>query len=73
MYTTNRNYERAMLVLGVLFLLLLLGVGPVLTILSINALFMLNIPISIWTWLAVAWLNMTTFGGLATAIKQSRK
>lgn len=73
MYITNRNYERAMLVLGVLILLLLIGAGPVLTILSINALFMLNIPISIWTWLAVVWLNLTTFGGLAATIRQQRK
>lgn len=42
----------------VVLLVILIGLGPILTIMSINALFGLNIAINFWTWLACAWLCM---------------
>lgn len=57
-------------ILAVVFLLVLLGLGPILTIMSLNALFNLGIAYNIYTWLSVAWLNFTTFGGLAAAINR---
>jgi hypothetical protein len=53
--------------MGKLILLLLLGIvllvtGPLITIWSINTLFGLGIAYSFWTWLAVMWLLMVTFG-----------
>ena len=46
----------------VILLVVLIGVGPILTIMSINALFGLNIAINFWTWLACAWLCMLVNG-----------
>lgn len=60
--------EVVLLGLAVVFLLVILGIGPLLTLASLNALFNLGIAYNIYTWLSVAWLNFTTFGGLAMAI-----
>ena len=49
----------------VILLVVLIGVGPILTIMSINALFGLNIAINFWTWLSTVWL----FGLFATRVK----
>lgn len=62
--------EVVLLGLAVVFLLALLGLGPILTLMSLNALFNLGIAYNIYTWLSVAWLNFTTFGGLAMAINR---
>ena len=48
----------ALIILG----LILIGVGPVLTIISLNALFALNIGVSFWNWLAIVWLSMVLGG-----------
>ena len=66
----NEKTEVVLLGLAVVFLLVILGLGPLLTIISLNALFNLSIAYNIWTWLSVAWLNFTTFGGLAMAINR---
>ena len=43
---------------------------PFVIIFALNTLFVtLSIPYSFWTWLSIAILQMSTFGGLATAIK----
>ena len=62
--------EVVLLGLAVVFMLVLLGLGPILTTMSLNALFNLGIAYNIYTWLSVAWLNFTTFGGLAMAINR---
>ena len=49
----------------VILLIVLIGVGPILTIMSINTLFGLNIAINFWTWLSTVWL----FGLFATRVK----
>jgi len=53
----------ALIILG----LILIGVGPVLTIISLNALFALNIGITFWNYLAVVWL--VGFGAVITGKK----
>jgi len=46
----------------ILLAIFLIGIGPVLTIISLNAVFGLAIGITIWNWLAVLWLTMLLFG-----------
>lgn len=38
-------------------LIVLIGFGPIFTIWSLNLLFGLAIPITVWTWLSTAWLS----------------
>lgn len=54
--------------LYVLLLILVIIIAPVLTILSLNTLFALGIPLTVWTWLSIVWLQAVTFGGLASRI-----
>ena len=57
-------------------LVVLLGViiaGPLLTIGALNTLFGLNITYTLYTYLSVMWLNITTFGGLSVAIRSLKK
>lgn len=46
----------------ILLLVVLVGLGPVLTIMAMNALFSLNIGVTIWNWLSVVWLSMVAAG-----------
>ena len=46
----------------IILLIVLIGVGPILTIMSINALFGLNIAINFWTWLSVVWIGIVLNG-----------
>ena len=48
---------------------LILGIGPILTIMSLNVLFSTGIAINFYSWLSTVWLMATTFGGIQTAIK----
>lgn len=49
----------------VIFLIILaiavIGLGPFLTLMSINTLFALSIPYNIYTWLSTLWLGMCLF------------
>lgn len=50
-------------IIGLITLLIgLIGIGPVLTIASLNTLFSLNIAYNFWTWLSVVWLGGVAFG-----------
>lgn len=60
-------------ILMVVFLLFLFGIGPVLTILSLNTLFNTGIVISFWSWLSVAWLHMIAAGAVRGGIKLARE
>ena len=61
-------------IIGALVVLLAVIIaGPILTIASLNTLFGLNIAYTAWTWLSVAWLNITTFGGLSVAIRSLKQ
>ena len=52
-------------ILSIIFvLLLLMAVAPLFTIAAINVLFNTGIAYSFWTWLAMVWLQMATFGGV---------
>ena len=46
----------------VILLIVLIGIGPILTIMSINVLFGLNIAINFWTWLSVVWIGIVLNG-----------
>ena len=61
-------------VIGALVVLLaMLFVAPILTIASLNTLFGLNIAYTLYTYLSVMWLNITTFGGLSVAIRSLKQ
>jgi len=50
-------------IVGLIILIIaLIGVGPILTIASINTLFNMSIAYNIWTWLSVVWLCLLAFG-----------
>ena len=61
-------------VIGALVVLLgVLVASPLLTIASLNTLFGLNIAYTLYTYLSVMWLNITTFGGLSVAIRSLKQ
>lgn len=65
--------EVTALILIILIAIAIIGLGPILTIASLNTLFGLNIAYTFSTWLSVVWMNMTTFGGLSLAIRNLNK
>lgn len=58
----------------ILFLVLiaLIIVGPLATIWSLNTLFNLGIDYTFWTWLAMAWLSLATFGSVTSAVNNKK-
>ena len=54
-------------------LLAVIFVAPILTIASLNTLFGLSIAYTLYTYLSVMWLNITTFGGLSVAIRSLKQ
>ena len=61
-------------IIGALVVLLAVIIaGPLLTIASLNTLFGLNIAYTVYTYLSVMWLNITTFGGLSVAIRSLKQ
>ena len=61
-------------IIGALVVLLAVIIaGPLLTIASLNTLFGLNIAYTLYTYLSVMWLNITTFGGLSVAIRSLKQ
>lgn len=57
------NVVAALSVVAVVVLILVFA--PFVTIWSMNTLFALGIEYSLRTWLAMVWLSMVTFGGIA--------
>ncbi len=57
----------------VAFVLLLIVFGPFISIWSLNTLFGLGIAYSFKTWLAAIWIQMVTFGGVQTAVKNNKQ
>ena len=41
----------------ILLVIALVTIGPIFTILALNTLFTLSIPITFWTWLSTFWLG----------------
>ena len=61
-------------IVGALVVLLAVLVAcPLLTIGALNTLFGLNIAYTVWTYLSVMWMNITTFGGLSVAIRSLKQ
>ena len=53
----------------VILAIAVLGLGPFLTVMSINTLFALSIPYNIYTWLSTLWLGMCLFPSKSFSIK----
>lgn len=53
--------------------LLVITFFPLATIWSLNTLFQLGIAYTFKTWLAAIFLQMVTFGGVSSAIRQTSK
>jgi hypothetical protein len=56
----------------ILLAIILITVGPLITIWSLNTLFGLGIAYTFWTWLATAWLSIVTFGSVSSAIRNKK-
>ena len=53
-------------------LILIIILGPLATIWSLNTLFGLGIAYTFWTWLATVWLSMVTFGSVTSSIRNKK-
>lgn len=58
------------MIILILFLIGIVVISPFITIWSLNTLFALDIDYTIWTWLAMVWLSMVTFGGIISVIRK---
>lgn len=54
--------KTAVVVLFAVLIVVMIGVGPFITIWCLNTLFTTSIPFNIWTWLSVFWLSMVANG-----------
>lgn len=59
-------------VLLVVLAVVMFGLGPILTILSLNTLFNTGIAISFWSWLSVVWLHLIAAGAVRSGVKLSQ-
>jgi hypothetical protein len=60
-------------ILGIVaFVLVIIVFGPFVSIWSLNTLFGLTIGYTFKTWLAAIWIQMVTFGGVQTSIKNAK-
>ena len=66
---TKETKDITVIISVLVICILLLGIGPILTIMSLNVLFNTGIAINFYSWLSTVWLMATTFGGIQTAIK----
>lgn len=65
----NKSTKDVTVIISVIVLMLvLIGIGPILTIMSLNVLFNTGIAINFYSWLSAVWLIAVTFGGLKTNI-----
>lgn len=67
---TKSTKDIITIILALILCAILIGVGPVLTILSLNVLFNTGIAINFYSWLAAVWLSAVTFGGILSKLKQ---
>lgn len=65
-------FKDSTLIFVFLLLISLIIVGPLITIWSLNTLFGLGIAYTFWTWLAMAWLAMVTFGSVTSSIRNKK-
>lgn len=72
-FMNKTNAPVAILAVVLITAVLVMIAWPIAIIWALNTLFVtLSIPYSFWTWLAVAVLNVSTFGGLASTIKNTK-
>ncbi len=69
---TKETRDIAIIIVTILVAIFLIGIGPVITIWSINTAFSLHIAYTFWTWLAMLWLQMVTFGGIISQLSAIR-
>lgn len=73
---TKSTYD-ILRIVGIFFLVLLIvamiGIGPVISIWSLNTLFNLAIAFNLYTWLAMVWVQLVTFGGVIGKLSQISK
>lgn len=56
-------------ILAIIVVVAFIGLGPVLTIWSLNTLFATNIAVSIGSWFSVAWLQLIAAGAAGAGIR----
>ena len=61
----DRDADVPMVIFVILILLSIVVFAPLATLWSLNTLFGLGIAYGFYEWLAVVWLSMVTFGGIA--------
>ena len=72
-FTNKNNVPVAILALVLITAVCVTIAWPLVIIWALNTLFVtLSIPYSFWTWLAMVVLNVNTFGGLASTIKNTK-
>ena len=72
-FMNKNNVPVAILALVLITAVCVIVAWPLVIIWALNTLFItLSIPYSFWTWLAVVVLNLSTFGGLASTIKNTK-
>lgn len=55
--------KNAIGIIGIIVLLIILmGLGPILTLMALNTLFQLGIAYNFYTWISVVWLGMVGAG-----------
>ena len=67
---TKTTKDIATIITIIVLLIFLIGIGPLITIWSINTLVATQIAYTFWTWLAMVWAQMVTFGGVMTAVNR---
>ena len=72
-FMNKTNAPVAILAIVLITVVCVMIAWPLAIIWALNTLFVtLSIPYSFWTWLAVVVLNVSTFGGLASTIKNTK-
>ena len=72
-FFNKTNTPVAILAVVLITVVCLMIAWPLVIIWALNTLFVtLSIPYSFWTWLAMVVLNVSTFGGLASTIKNTK-
>jgi len=72
-FMNKNNVPFAILAIVLITAVCVMIAWPLAIIWALNTLFAtLSIPYSFWTWLAMAVLNVSTFGGLASTIKNAK-
>jgi len=66
----NKNMKNLGIGLLIIVLIALIVIGPFVTIWSLNTLFGLSIDYTFWTWLAVVWLSLVTFGSIVSSTQK---